>query len=128
MAPRAFLALLFTHLLVPALQKSLFSPSPNGRFPRYSAVWCLLINGMSGCHDIRLADMDGDRKLDVVCSASMTLGTGSFVVFQNNHNDWEVVNDVATLGDGVDVIAIAGSNSPHLVGANVADGNIYWYQ
>jgi hypothetical protein len=66
-----------------------------------------VINGKSGCHDIRLADMDGDGKLDVVCSASMTLGTGSFVVFQNNYNNWKVVYDVANLGDGVDVIAIA---------------------
>jgi hypothetical protein len=87
-----------------------------------------VINGKSGCHDIRLADMDGDGKLDVVCSASMALGTGSFVVFQNNYNNWKVVYDVANLGDGVDVIAIAGSDSHHLVGANAADGNIYWYE
>ena len=87
-----------------------------------------VINEKSGCHDMRLADMDGDGKLDVVCSASMTLGTGSFVAFQNNYNNWKVIYDVANLGDGVDVITIAGSNSRHLVGANAADGDIYWYE
>jgi len=87
-----------------------------------------VINPNDGCHDIRLADMDGDGKLDVICSASAILGSRAFIGFQNNHDDWQVVNDIPNLGDGVDVISIAGSHSPHLVGANIADGNIYWYQ
>jgi hypothetical protein len=87
-----------------------------------------VINPNNGCHALRLADMDGDGKLDVVCSAAPQRGTGSFIAFQNNYNDWQLVNNVANLAEDVDVIAIAGSDSPHLVGANLADGNIYWYQ
>src|ERR1700749_2797996 len=87
-----------------------------------------VINPKSGCHDIRLADMDGDGKQDVICSASAVLNTRSFIAFQNKHNDWQITDNVANLGDGVDVIDIAGNNSLHLVGANSADGNIYWYQ
>jgi hypothetical protein len=104
------------------------NPKNWGHDPTTSPWGVQVINPSAGCHDIRLADMDGDRKLDVICSASAILASGSFIVFQNNHNDWQVVNHLANLGDGVDVISIAGNHSPHLVGANVADGNIYWYQ
>jgi hypothetical protein len=86
-----------------------------------------VINPSSGCHDIRLADMDGDGKLDVVCSGSTVLRTGSFIAFQDDRNKWQIVNDVAHLGDGVDAIATSGTES-NLVGASMVDGNIYWYQ
>jgi hypothetical protein len=56
--------------------------------------------------------MDGDGKRDVVCSASKILGTDSFIAFQNKDHHWQVVNNVASLGDGVDVISIDGKGAP----------------
>lgn len=104
------------------------NPKNRGLDPTTSPWGAQVINPRSGCHDIRLADMDGDGKRDVVCSASKILGTGSFIAFQNKDHHWQVVNNVASLGDGVDVISIDGKDAPQLVGANTADGNIYWYQ
>jgi hypothetical protein len=104
------------------------NPKNSGGDPTNSQWETQVINPKSGCHAMRLADIDGDGKLDVVCSASKVLGTDSFIAFQNKDNDWQVVNKVAPLGDGVDVISIGGGGVPQLAGANTADGNIYWYR
>jgi hypothetical protein len=104
------------------------NPKNRGLDPTKVPWGVQVINPDAGCHDIRLADMDGDGKLDVICSASALLGTSSFIAFQNSHDSWQVVYNIANLGDGVDVIAIAGQNSPNLVGGAVTDGNVYWYE
>jgi hypothetical protein len=103
------------------------NPKNRGLDPTADPWSVQVINPNSGCHDIRLADIDGDGKLDVVCSGSTVMHTGSFVAFQDDRNKWQVVGDVARLGDGVDAITTLGEDS-NLVGASAIDGNVYWYQ
>jgi hypothetical protein len=108
------------------------NPANWGGDPLDPAQWqAQPINKEHGCHDLRLADMDGDGNIDVVCSASLVLGldgepSPSFIAFQNHFDDWTPVYEIAPLADGVDVVNIAGT--PSLAGANTNDGNIYWYE
>jgi hypothetical protein len=37
------------------------------------------INANAGAHDIKLADLDGDNLMDVVCSGSSILNSGIFL-------------------------------------------------
>jgi hypothetical protein len=52
-----------------------------------------IINPDAGCHDLRLADVDQDGRLDVVCSAAAALDTLSFIAFQDGSNRWQIVDD-----------------------------------
>jgi len=110
------------------------NPANSGGNPLDPKQWGVqVINPSHGCHDLRLIDMDGDGKLDVVCSSSLVLGsegenTPSFIAFQNSSTDWSLVYNIAPLADGVDAIKTAGSDKENLVGANQNDGNIYWYE
>lgn len=93
-----------------------------------AAPWSkLVINPDHGCHNIRLSDLDGDGKVDVVCSGAISLRGPQFVAFQNDRKSWSVVYDIADVGDDIAVLKIAGSDLPHLVGA-APDGSTYWYE
>ncbi len=85
------------------------------------------INPDHGCHDIRLADLDQDGKLDVICSASITLHGRQFVAFQDDPDHWQVVYDLAGAADGIAVVRIGAGATPHLVSADQS-GDIYWYE
>jgi hypothetical protein len=86
-----------------------------------------VVNADHGCHDIRLEDLDGDGKLDVICSAGILLRAPAFVAFQNDPLHWEVIDNVADVGDDIAVVRIGESPTPHLVGADQT-GRIYWYE
>jgi hypothetical protein len=72
-------------------------------------------------------DLDGDHKVDVVCSGAVSLRSTDFVAFQNNRKSWRIVYSVADVGEGVAVIHIGDSPVPHLVGHD-RTGNIFWYE
>lgn len=86
-----------------------------------------VLNPDHGCHDIRLEDLDGDGKVDIVCSGAISLRAPEFVAFQNDRNHWQVVYDVADVGDAIAVVRIGADPTPHLVGAD-SSGNIFWYE
>jgi hypothetical protein len=86
-----------------------------------------VLNPDHGCHDIRLEDLDGDGKVDIVCSGSISLRAPEFVVFQNDRDHWQVVYDVTDVGDAIAVVRIGSDPTPHLVGADPS-GNIFWYE
>jgi hypothetical protein len=86
-----------------------------------------VINPNHGCHDLRLEDLDGDGRIDVICSSAVSLRAPQFVAFQNDPEHWQVVNDVADVGDGVAVVRIGADTTPHIVGTD-RSGNVFWYE
>jgi hypothetical protein len=58
--------------------------NPMNRGGDPSQPWPMqIINPNAGCHDLHLADVDQDGRLDVVCSATTRQGTLSFIAFQD---------------------------------------------
>jgi hypothetical protein len=86
-----------------------------------------VVNPEHGCHDIRLEDLDGDGKVDIICSASISLRAPAFIAFQNDPDHWQVVYDAADVGDGIAVLRVGSDSLPHLVGSDPS-GNIFWYE
>ncbi len=86
-----------------------------------------VINPDHGCHDIRLVDLDRDGKLDVVCSAGISLRAPQFVAFQDDRDHWQLVYEVADGGDAIAVIKIGSDATPHLV-AEDHNGQLNWYE
>jgi hypothetical protein len=86
-----------------------------------------VVNPDHGCHDIRLEDLDGDGKVDIVCSGAISLRAPEFVAFQNDRDHWQIVYDVADVGDDIAVLRVGSDPLPQLVGADPT-GKIYWYE
>ncbi len=86
-----------------------------------------VVNPDHGCHDLRVEDLDGDGKADIVCSGAISLQAPEFVAFQNDPDHWEIVYDVADVGDDIAVLRIGTDPMPHLVGAD-PKGDIFWYE
>ena len=77
------------------------------------------------CHDLRIEDIDGDGKQDVLCSATNGQGsTVARVAFQNNYNDWQEVDLFPNAGDGITTLHLNGGAS--IVGCS--DGELNWYE
>jgi hypothetical protein len=78
------------------------------------------------CHDLRIEDIDGDGKEDVVCSGTNTQGdTQARVSFQNNYNDWQEVLFYQNAGDGITIFHTSDGRA-HIVGCSGTSLN--WYE
>jgi hypothetical protein len=102
------------------------NPGGNGN---PSEVWQqIYINSKGGCHDIKLADMNGDGLLDVICTGAVYLpGSQPFIAYQtSNLAVWNVVNSTTTqinIGDGVAIWANNGINN--VIGSTGSSTYIY---
>jgi hypothetical protein len=104
------------------------NPWNSGSAASVTSLWRgHVINPNHGCHDLLLEDLDGDGKIDVICSSAVSLRAPEFVAFQNDPQHWQVVYDVADAGDGVAVVRIGANTTPHLVGTD-RRGNVFWYE
>jgi len=109
-----------------------FNPTNWGGDP--TQLWpAWVINPNAGCNDLHVADLDQDGLPDVVCSATSLYGTKSFIAFQNNPNDWEIVDDPFripgspdSIGDGIAVLSIHGGPRINVVGAT--NSGVYWFK
>jgi hypothetical protein len=57
---------------------------------------------------MKVVDIDGDGLLDVLCSATIEEGTGSYIAYYNGNNNWEQHDAVTPAGDGIAVVRING--------------------
>jgi FG-GAP-like repeat len=105
----------------------LVNPKNSGGDP--TQPWPIVtINPNAGCHDINFADIDGDGKIDIVCSASSILGSSSSIAYQNSPNSWSVESNVTPSGDALAVVTIAGYPGNHLVACDPNTGTLVWYR
>jgi hypothetical protein len=95
-----------------------------------SSLWPTnVIYETSGCHDFTLADIDGDGKLDVVCSSTMNLGNRqNFILYQNDRNSWSYVAGPGQIGESVALISVGGSPRNNVVGAAIDGRGVYWFE
>jgi FG-GAP-like repeat len=83
----------------------------------------------SGCHEFALADVDGDGKLDVICSSAVNLGDmQNFILYQNDRNSWSYVAGPGQIGDGVALISVGGSPRNNVVGSALDGSGVYWFE
>jgi hypothetical protein len=102
------------------------NPGASGDF---SQPWNRIpINQGAGAHDFRVQDMDGDGRLDIVCSGSQGLGSSAFIAFQTDPWTWQNVG-VANVGEGISLLDIGdGLGAIHIAAADLGTGDVSWWE
>jgi hypothetical protein len=87
------------------------------------------INYNAGAHDLKLADLLGNGKVDVIASGTGAYGANGYIAFQGNSPDqWTIVN----FGNPGDSIALyddgSGYGAINLVGVDQNTNNLVYWQ
>ena len=107
------------------------NPGNVGGNPVTDAWQQQVLDSDQGAHQIRIADIDGDGKQDIVLSASAVLGVApNFILYQNSPTNWSRidgprVNGSGSLQDDLDVIPVNGATS--IVGPAADGSGVYWF-
>ena len=85
-----------------------------------------VIRAKGGAHEIVLGDIDGDGKIDVICSSSGELKVSGAILFQNTPDSWTEIR-FGKIGESVALLDIgAGMGTINIVAGY---GNrIIWYE
>lgn len=95
----------------------------NGGDP--TRAWTKQVVLNSYCHDLRIADIDGDGKQDVVCSGTNLKGkTVARIGFQDDIDRWQEIDLYENAGDSIAVLKVDGRNG--IVGC--AGSSLDWYE
>jgi hypothetical protein len=102
--------------------------NPGGNGNPFEVWQQVYINSKGGCHDIKLADINGDGLVDVICTGAAFLpGSQPFIAYQTaNINTWNVVDSSVTqikVGDGVAIWTHNGINN--VIGSHGSSTYIY---
>jgi hypothetical protein len=104
------------------------NPGNHGHSAAVTRPWpARVINSEHGCHDLRAEDLDGDGKIDIICSGAVSLRAPAFVAFQNDRSHWQIVYDVADVGEDIAILRVGSDPMPQLVGSDPT-GNVFWYE
>jgi hypothetical protein len=76
------------------------------------------------CHDIMVADLDGDGKDDFICTGN----SKAWAVFQNSPFSWTPVPLATNASDGIGIYPYNGRNNIVYCSGTYAGGNLNWYQ
>jgi hypothetical protein len=103
------------------------NPGNTGGDPMTDTWIQTVLDRTAGAHQIRIADIDGDGKLDIVLSASKILGNApNFILYQNTPTSWQKVDGPGDLQDDIDVISVGCARNA-LVGPAADNSGIYWF-
>jgi hypothetical protein len=87
-----------------------------------------VINANEGAHELHLADLDGDGKLDVLASGLAAYGFSTgFLSFQNT-STWTLGAFIPPAGESINVLAVNGGARTNIVACNPNNNSLYWYQ
>jgi hypothetical protein len=102
------------------------NPSGHGGDPANDPWPVHVIRSKGGAHELLVGDIDGDGKIDVICSSSSELKATGSILFQDTPDSWTEVY-FGGIGESVALLDIgAGMGRINIAGGD--KDNVVWYE